>query len=276
MAAPLLVLTDFFQPANRALNYAAILAAALGTRLVLLHVQRDSLLDPELLTHEVVNLNTEAVKLAFGSLVRGLPVPAVAEIGHGRVAGAVAAAVRRHHPALLVLGRPTTTDDLPDELVTTTAFELLRAAPCPMLVVPPTLRHAHAPKRVLLAADGEDFSLGAHAAPMRQLLDKLAAELTVLHAETEPGSTAAATAEALESVQRTGLTLDLAQPIRTRSIIAAHPAEGILEAAAPTETDLVAVIARPRSFWSDLFHNSVTAQVLLHSAVPVLVLPAEA
>ena len=276
MAAPLLVLTDFFQPANRALNYAAILAAALGTRLVLLHVQRDSLLDPELLTHEVVNLNTEAVKLAFGSLVRGLSVPAVAEIGHGRVAGAVAAAVRRHHPALLVLGRPTTTDDLPDELVTTTAFELLRAAPCPMLVVPPTLRHAHAPKRVLLAADGEEFSLGAHAAPMRQLLDKLAAELTVLHAETEPGSTAAATAEALESVQRTRLTLDLAQPIRTRSIIAAHPAEGILAAAAPTETDLVAVIARPRSFWSDLFHNSVTAQVLLHSAVPVLVLPAEA
>ena len=275
MAAPLLVLTDFFQPANRALNYAAILAAALGTRLVLLHVQRDSLLDPELLTHKVVNLNTEAVKLAFDSLVRGLSVPAVAEIGHGRVAGAVVAAVRRHHPALLVLGRPTT-DDLPDELVTTTAFELLRAAPCPMLVVPPTLRHAHAPKRVLLAADGEDFSLGAHAAPMRQLLDKLAAELTVLHAETEPGSTAAATAEAVESVQRAGLTLDLAQPIRTRSIIAAHPAEGILAAAAPTETDLVAVIARPRSFWSDLFHNSVTAQVLLHSAVPVLVLPAEA
>ena len=77
-------------------------------------------------------------------------------------------------------------------------------------------------------------------------------------------------------MQRTGLTLDLAQPIRTRSIIAAHPVEGILEAAAPTETDLVAVIARPRSFWSDLFHNSVTAQVLLHSAVPVLVLPAEA
>ncbi len=275
MAAPLLVLTDFFQPANRALNYAAILAAALGTRLVLLHVQRDSLLDPELLTDELVHRNTEAVNLAFNSLVRGLPVPAVAEIGHGRVAEAVAAAVRRHHPALLVLGRPTT-GDLPDELMTTTALELLRAAPCPLLVVPPTLRNTQAPKRVLLAVDGEDFSLGAHAASMRQLLDKLAAELTVLHAETEPGSTAAATAEALESVQRTGLTLDLAQPIRTRSIIAAHPAEGILEAAAPAETDLVAVIARPRSFWSDLFHNSVTAQVLLHSAVPVLVLPAEA
>ena len=275
MAAPLLVLTDFFQPANRALNYAAILAAALGTRLVLLHVQRDSLLDPELLTDELVHRNTEAVNLAFSSLVRGLPVPAVAEIGHGRVADAVAAAVGRHHPALLVLGRPTT-DDLPDELMTTTALELLRAAPCPMLVVPPTLRITpEAPKRVLLAVDGEDFSLGAYAAPMRQLLDKLTAELTVLHAEVQPGNTAATTAEALESVQRTGLTLNLAQPIRTRSIIAAHPAEGILNAATPAETDLVAVIARPRSFWSDLFHNSVTAQVLLHSAVPVLVLPAE-
>jgi nucleotide-binding universal stress UspA family protein len=275
MAAPLLVLTDFFQPANRALSYAAILAAALGTRLVLLHVQRDSLLDPELLTDELVHRNTEAVNLAFDSLVRGLPVPAEAEIGHGRVAEAVAAAVGHHHPVLLVLGRPIT-GDLPDELMTTTALELLRAAPCPMLVVPPTLRITQeAPKRVLLAVDGEDFSLGAYAAPMRQLLDKLTAELMVLHVEAQPGNTAATTAVALESVQRTGLTLNLAQPIRTRSIIAAHPAEGILKAATPAETDWVAMIARPRSFWSDLFHNSVTAQVLLHSAVPVLVLPAE-
>ena len=37
---------------------------------------------------------------------------------------------------------------------------------------------------------------------------------------------------------------------------------------------LTALIARPRSFLSRLFHRSVTAQVLLHSAIPVLVLPA--
>jgi nucleotide-binding universal stress UspA family protein len=273
MASSLLVLTDFFQPANRALDYAATLAAALGASLVLLHVQRDSLLDPELLTGTLGTLDTAAVNRAFESLVRNLPVPAVAEIGYGRVTEAVAAAVHHHHPALLVLGRPRT-GDLPDELMTTTALELLRAAPCPMLVVPPTLHDVHVPQRVLLAVDGEPFALGVHTAPMRHLLHKLDAELTVLHTEAHAGPTAT-TAAALESVERTGLTLDLPQPIRTRSVIAPRPAEAILTTAQPTETDMVAVIARPRSFWSDLFHHSITAQVLLHSVVPVLVLPAE-
>jgi nucleotide-binding universal stress UspA family protein len=38
---------------------------------------------------------------------------------------------------------------------------------------------------------------------------------------------------------------------------------------------MVVLIARPRSLLCDLFHGSVTAHVLLHSPVPVLVLPAE-
>ncbi|MET4075911.1 universal stress protein [Hymenobacter sp. UYCo722] len=273
MVPSLLVLTDFFQPANRALAYAVTLAGGLGASLVLLHVHRDSVLDPELLTGELATLDTEAENRAFASLVRDLAVPAIAEIGHGRVAEAVAAAVRRHQPMLLVLGRPDT-EELPDELVTTTALELLRAAPCPMLVVPPTVRHAPVPRRVLLAVDGEPFSLGSYAGTMRHLLDTLGAELTVLHVEAHPGP-AATTAAALASVQRTGLVADLASPVRTRSLHAPHPAAAILKAAQPAEFDLVILIARPRSFWGELFHRSVTAQVLLHSAVPVLLLPAQ-
>ena len=46
----LLVLTDFFQAAEKALDYATNLAAPLGAQLVLLHVRRDSLLDPDALS----------------------------------------------------------------------------------------------------------------------------------------------------------------------------------------------------------------------------------
>ena len=272
MPAPLLVLTDFLLPANRALDYAAALAAPLGASLVLLHVNRDSALDPERLTGALSELDAEAADLAFDSLIRNLAVPATAEQGHGRVADAVADAARRHHPALLVLGRPTQ-EDLPDELISTTALDLLRSAPCPLLLVPSTVRSLLAPRRVLLAVDGEPFSLGEHAAGLRHLLGRLGAELTVLHVEAE--ASPAATAAALESVQGTGLTLELPQPIRTRSVRGAHPAEAILKAAQPSETDWVVVVARPRSFLGELFHHSVTAQVLLHSAVPVLVLPAK-
>ena len=272
MTPTLLILTDFFQVANRALDYATNLAQPLGARLVLLHVRRDSVLDPELLTGGLSNLNKEAIELALNRLTSNLSVPVVAEVGHGRVATAVADAVSRHHPALIVLGRPDT-DDTPDELVSTTSLDILRTAPYPMLVVPHNVQTTHPPRRVLLAGDGEMFTLGQHTGVARHLLDVLNAEVTVLHVEEYAGPTAA-TAKALASVEATGLTLGLAGPVRTLSLIAPAPAEAILQAAQPADFDMVVLIARPRSFLGELFHHSVTAQVILHSAVPVLVLPA--
>ena len=273
MTPSLLILTDFFQAANRALDYSTNLAVPLGARLVLLHVRRDSIIDPELFTGVLSNLDQRAVALALNSLARELPVPVVAEVGHGRVAYAVADAVSRHHPTLVVLGRPDT-EDTPDELVSTTALDILRTAPYPMLVVPHSVHSTNPPRRVLLAVDGEAFSLGPHTGAVRHLLESLQAEVTVLHVEEHSGLTAATTAEALASVEATGLTMGLPQPVHTRSVLAPAPAEAIMRAARPADFDLVVLIARPRSFLGVLFHHSVTVQVLLHSAVPVLVLPA--
>ena len=274
MVPSLLILTDFFLAANRALDYATNLAAPLGARLVLLHVRRDSIIDPDLFTGELSNLNRHAIELALNSIATKLPVPVVAEVGHGRVAYAVADAVSRHHPTLVVLGRADP-DNTPDELVSSTALDILRTAPYPMLVVPHSVHTTAPPRRVLLAVDGEEFSLGQHAGAMRHLLNVLHAELTVLHV-AENADIEDNTAAALAMVQRTGLTTELTQPIQTRSLNASAPADGILQVARPADFDLVVLIARPRSFLGELFHHSVTAQVLLHSPVPVLVLPATA
>ena len=272
MVLSLLVLTDFYQPADHALAYADRLATAIGARLVLLHVRRDAILDPEQLSGTLADLDTEAINLAFASLVRGLAAPAVAEIGHGLVAEAVARAVRQHQPTLIVLGR-NNAGSTPDELLTPLALALLRTVPHPMLVVPESPISPPAPRRVLLAVDGDPFTLGQYAGAVRQLFDALPAALTVLHVLPH-GSTDELPGQALESVLRTGLADDLAVLTRHRRVSAPYPAEGILRVAAPAECDVIALIARPRSFLSRLFHRSVTAQVLLHSAIPVLVLPA--
>ncbi len=105
------------------------------------------------------------------------------------------------------------------------------------------------------------------------LLDALPAALTVLHV-LPPGSADVLPGLALKSVERTGLADDLAELTHHRSVFAPHPAEGILRVAESAEFDLVALVARPRSFLGRLFHHSVTAQVLLHSPIPVLMLPA--
>ncbi|MGY2133098.1 universal stress protein [Hymenobacter sp. HD11105] len=271
MPASLLILTDFFQASNRALDYATNLAQPLEARLVLLHVRRDSILDPEMFTGELSNLSKEAMSLAMNSVVRQLAVPVVAEVGHGRVAYAVADAVSRHHPALIVLGRPDYSE-IPEELVHTTSLDILRAAPYPMLVVPHSVTVTGPPRRVLLAVDGGDFTLGEHAGAIRQVFNLLKAELTVVyvappaHPNTRP--------DFLESVLRTGLTVDLPS-VQTRTVSHSNPAEGILQVAQPADYDMVVVIARERSFFGSLFHRSVTTQVLLNSEIPVLVLPAQ-
>ena len=129
-----------------------------------------------------------------------LTVPVTVEIGHGRVAFAVADAVSRHHPLLVVLGRPDYSA-IPDELVQTTALDMLRTAPYPMLIVPHTLASSTLPRRVLLAVDGEDVTLGPHAGAMRYLLRALGAELTVLH--VAPDATAEVSEDRLlDSVRR--------------------------------------------------------------------------
>jgi nucleotide-binding universal stress UspA family protein len=273
MDLTLLILTDFFQAADRALAYATGLAGPLGARQVLLHVRRDSVLDPEIFSGRLSNHSQSVVDLALHSLVSKLPGTATAEVGHGRVAAAVAEAVRRHQPALVVLGRPDT-EYTPDELVSTTALDLLRAAPAPMLVVPNTIAATHPPRRVLLAVDAEEFSLGPHTRAMRHLLNGLHAEVTVLHI-TPKENPEEPQAALLKIVRRLDLTSDLAAPVRILSRQASDAAEAIISAAQPANFDMVMVVARPRSYFSDLFHRSVTAQVLLHSAVPVLVLPTQ-
>ena len=272
MDPSLLILTDFFQAANRALDYDTNLARPLNARLVLLHVRRDSILDPEIFTGEISNLSKEAINLALNSVARKLPVPVVAEVGQGRVAFAVADAVSRHHPLRVVLGRPDYSDT-PDELVQTTSLDLLRIAPYPMLVVPHGIGSTVPPRRVLLAVDGRPFTLGEHANNTHHLLVALGAEITVFHVVPDTGPDELPPI-LLESVTRTGLLADL-PPVQCHTVVHGHAATGILEAAPPADYDMVMLIARHRSFMGNLFHCSVTAQVLMQNKVQVLVLPAQ-
>jgi nucleotide-binding universal stress UspA family protein len=173
-----------------------------------------------------------------------------------------------------VLGH-TNAGSNPDERITPLALALLRTTPYPMLVMPEMQTAPPAPRRVLLAVDGEPFSLGAYSGEVRNLLDALPAAITVLHI-VSPGRPDNYPDQPLEWARRAGLASDMAPLTRHRHVSAPHPAEGILRVAATQDFDLLALVARPHSFLGRLFHHSVTAQVMLNSPIPVLVLPASA
>ena len=270
MTAAIVVLTDFFSVSNRALSYAAALAVPLEAHLVLLHVRHDGLLAPHEYGHRHAGRNLRATQQALHSLAESQPVPTQIEISESFLPDAVAEAVRHHQPMLLVLGRPGTAT-APAEVVTSAAMDLLRQAPYPLLIVPTVGWDAAAPRRLVLAVDGEPFALCDNHLIVLHLLEKLNATLEVVHVTDKRGAKHAAQ-HILYTVQAGGLA-DHLTPDQVSVVHGLQPVEGILQAATDFNADLIVLVARRHNLLSSLFHRSVTAQLLCESPIPVLLLP---
>ncbi|QNE38571.1 universal stress protein [Hymenobacter sp. NBH84] len=266
----LLVLTDFSPAADHALAYADALAVQLRATLVLLHVQRTSLFDPEALTGSLSPLSEGEIATALLQRRDKLSVPVITEATVARVAEAADAGVRRYQPALLLLGRPAATKGSPEVVAQTTALKLLGHLPCPLLVVPESAPIPMPPQCVAIAADNQPFSLLPQANDMVAWLHQLPSRFTILHvAEPEDNDS---TAVACQHVLDSGLLPTDSRPhhhgVRHLSI-----ADGVAQGAKEIEADLLVAQVHRHTWLGDLFHHSVTARLVQRATLPVLLLP---
>ncbi|TDN39404.1 universal stress protein [Hymenobacter sp. UV11] len=275
MALSLIVFAGFYPPARRAIQYADILAQAMEGQLVLLHVNRASLFDPNDLVaqgyhQQELTRQTDTAAILYQQ-AEGLLTTATVEVATDLLPAVAQDLAHRYQPALFVLSQ--THEDRPADLLTS-CVEILRAGGFPLLVVSPKAPAEHPPRRILIAADREPFALASAADALRPLLALPGVEVIVAHVssgvEDDEGC-----ALALRAVQASGLVEGLPTP-ELRGYQHAHYAQGVLAAALDTRADLVVVLARQRSYLGDLFHRSVTAQLLQTCPVPVLVLPTAA
>ncbi|OGX86718.1 universal stress protein [Hymenobacter glacialis] len=275
MALSLIVFAGFYPPARRAIAYADHLAQAVSGRLVLLHVNRASLFDPNDLVahgHHQEELARQADTAAILSRqAEGLLSPASVEVATDLLPAVAQDLALRYQPALFVFSQSG--DDRPADLLAS-CVDILRAGSYPLLVVSATAPAHNPPRRVLIAADRESFALAPEAEVLRPLLALPGVEVVVAHissgVEDDEGC-----ALALRAVQASGLVEGLPVP-ELRGYQHENYAQGVLAAALDTRADLVVVMARQRSYLSDLFHRSITAQLLQSCPVPVLVLPTAA
>ncbi|WP_426059781.1 universal stress protein [Hymenobacter sp. B1770] len=273
MSPSLVVLTDFFAVSNRALSYAAGLALPLQAHLVLLHVRHDGLLAPAEYRSSHTWAGEKRTVHALEQLAATQPVPTYVDVSEEYLPDAVQAVVRRHHPLLLVLGRPGMAN-APQEIIVSTAMDLLRHAPYPLLVVPTVGWDSFPPRRLLLAVDGEPFQLTQSQNVVRHLLQATQGTLNVVHvaddAQTRPDAVTL-----LHHLRQNGLADDVTGPGRLHTLVRHRAVGGVLEEAARLEADLLVVVARRHSLLGSLFHRSVTAQLIQESPIPLLLLPAE-
>ncbi|WP_190923768.1 universal stress protein [Hymenobacter armeniacus] len=273
MSLSLVVLTDFFAVSNRALSYAAGLAGPLRAHLVLLHVRHDGLLAPADYHASHTPEGAQRTRRALETLASAQPVPAEVDISDDYLPEAVQEVVRRHQPLLLVLGRPGLAH-APQEIIVSTAMDLLRHTQTPVLVVPTVGWDAFPPRRLLLAVDGEPFRLCPNQRVVQCLLQADGGTLDVVHI-TDDYHRRPDAADILRSIRQNNLVDDGPALDRLHELSRQRIAGGVLEEAARQEADLLVVVARRHSLLGSLFHRSVTAQLLQESPIPVLLLPAQ-
>jgi len=273
----ILVLSNFADAAEGTARYAAALGAPLHLHLALLHLEvYPVMLEPELVaaSAEQTQRNEAETMAGLQALARRLPgQPEVLETA-GFMADGVADTVRQQQPLLLALGL-SHEQSLFDRLLVEQVLPVLRATQRPLLLVPHDGPCIGPPRRVLIAVDDEPFVPNAASRALAPLLAAWAATFTVAHVRAQQEQRGQAPGRlALADVRASGL-LPATAPLELYEEAHESPATGVLQAVTDTQADLLVLIARPRNFLGELFHRSVTAAVLRHCAVPVLLLPAE-
>ena len=278
MNPSIVVLTNLSEAAEKkAARYATVLGAPLYAHVALLHFYHDPvMLAPELAVVTVAQPDRNYADAAaeMQALAQRLPGPAEVMVSTLSMPDAVAEAVQRYHPLLLAMGLSPERDFL-DELLHNLVLPVLRATHQPLLLVPEAAPAPLVPRRVLLALDVEPFRLNKAAKKLVPLLAAWQAAYTVTHVVDGREPVTPPHRLALADVRASGVVPPDAS-LWLYQGPDATAADGIMQALADTQADLVVLIARPRSFLGRRFHHSVTAEVLRRSPVPVLLLPAEA
>ena len=275
MNPSLLVLADLSAAAERAAQYAALLGTPLHAHLTLLHFYHDPVLELELagVTSAELNRNQADTAAVLRVVARRLPTPTKVVVSVEPMPETIAEWVQQNHPLLLVMGLSAEHAVL-DHWLHNQVLPVLRATQRPLLLVPEGAA-ARPPRRVVLAVDGEPFTLNDAALDLAPLFaawpDAAYTVATIRSRHEQPAFSGQMT---LADV-RAGNVLPPAAPLELYERRHSSAAAGIIAALDDTHADLLVLIARPRSFLGRLFHSSVTAQLLRLSPVPVLLLPAE-
>jgi nucleotide-binding universal stress UspA family protein len=281
----ILYLTDFSEPSEAALPFAASIAREYGCKVYALHVLTPVMYTytaPELIA-ETIGVQEEAAEkdmLLLTAQFAGLPHEAIVERGIA-VWPSLARALEQYDIDLIVLGTHGRTGAA-KFLLGSVAEEIFRRSPVPVLTIGPSVRHGgHSGARfhrVLFATDFTPESLAA--APYAiSLAQESEAELIFFHAIHErehvkgDARDAASVANAMYTL---GELVPKSAELWCRPETVVHygaPAESILEMAKQRGADLIVLGVRDaakRMGAATHLERTTAHKVVAHAHCPVL------
>lgn len=276
MKPTLVVFVDLSPRSQRAAQLAATLAVAVGGQLLLLYVEAEVTLEPELGQVFVAEQPYRQLQLdahqALAELARQLPVAPQIEYLAGNLPEVLTTFNRRWHPQLLVLG-VAPEHSVFDELLVNPALPALRDTELPLLLVPENPTHEPAlPLHVAFAADGQPFQLRDTSRYLALLLPAWAASSCVVHVAAPDDPAGTGILRAVATVQENGL-VGVSKSCGRYQVAHQPPAAGLVQATEDVQADLLVLFTRSRSLLGSTLGWGVASRVARTCPVPLLLLP---
>lgn len=262
----ILVPTDFSDNAYNALNFAVAFANQFGSEITIIHtfklysstgmfISVESYMEDDARNELAEMLKTTRPKLIKGASIKH-------KLYRGDAAPVIGAVADKENFDLIIMGTQGASG-LKEVFSGSTTNGVVKNCKTPLLMIPDQFEYK-TPERIVFAIDQDNISSEQVVAPMLNIAKAFDAKIEVFHqdAGTKDAGIKAAIRQYLDPVEASyHFRLDNQ-----------HITASIDEFVEETQSDLLCMIRRERSFLEKIFHQSVTTMEVFHSNIPLLVL----
>lgn len=265
----ILVPTDFSEASVNAAIYATKLARDLGANMTILHVnvpEESFNQSPFILKTEKDIDSAESQLDALRDMMHtysGESMLITTELMTGEIFSQIYELCLQMNPYLVIMGSQGSTA-AERFLLGSNSIHAMRNLSWPLLTIPPGCIYTEI-KKIALASD---FSgdLQTSLETINRLRTDFNASLEVIHiGHNKEEDYAQSKSEVMETLLKSG-------NVEYDFITQVKPEEGILEYTESNQIDMLFVIPKQYGFFEQLFHKSISKQLVLRSKVPVMAL----
>lgn len=267
----ILVPVDFSESAYSALRYAYQLASANKSRIVLLNCYQipvgsgNVMIDFEDILERESILGLQDFSDRIQTNFVATPVQIETESYYGVLADGVERLIKTHKVDMVVMGTRGASTFV-KKLIGSNTSNLLRKIKTPILVVPEGAVW-HGWEHTIFAADFLNADAGVIFNKFKKLINGMKVSIDVLHVIDKANASVK-----FEKIETEFIDASKANAIEFHYQPAENPVEGILNYAKGHECDVLVMVRRKHGFVEQLFNESATRKMALHSKNPVLLL----
>jgi len=268
----ILVPTDFSPASFNALKYANALAGEVKSKLIIVHILELPVMPMESgmvlpLDEQLEDCTKELTRLANDLQFENNPnleVETICQCGY--FLANLSHLIKSKGVDLVVMGASGATNFL-DKLLGTDTFDFIKSATCPVLAVPPQATFTGI-KHIALASDFENEET-IFLQQLFCLAEPLHADVSIINIVSERQLNIFPDDQVVQDIIKrfSGQNFSIAQ-VKKNDVV-----EALKEFVQDNQMDVLALSMHERGFIENLFHKSVSKQLVCNTRIPLLALP---